>query len=140
MEMEQQGMEINLLEVDMSDEKRLNRILESVAWGALLIWWGLSFLQHFLPNGMDAAGTGVILLTVNVVRRMRGIPVNGFSVMLGILTLVWGGLDMLKSIFNVANDMPILAILFIVAGIVVAIGSYLRIRTDQKKEAPAAQA
>jgi hypothetical protein len=121
----------------MGDDRQLSRILEAAAWGALLIWWGLSFLQHFLPNGLDAAGTGVILLAVNLVRGLKGIPVNGFSIGLGILTLVWGGLDMARSIFHVPNEMPVLAILLILAGVLLFVGFFLRIRADHRKEAPA---
>jgi hypothetical protein len=112
----------------MDDQKTVNGTLEAIAWGALLVWWGLSFIQHFLPNGMDAAGTGVILLAVNAVRRLKGIPVNGFSITLGILTLVWGGLDMSRSVFHLPYKPPIFAILLIVLGVVLFAASLRRIQ------------
>jgi hypothetical protein len=112
----------------MEDKKNLGGILEAVAWGALFVWWGLSFLQHFMPNGLDAAGTGVILLALNAVRRLKGIPVNGFSITLGILTLVWGGLDMSRSVFHLPYRLPVFAILLMVLGVVLLAAALLRIR------------
>lgn len=112
----------------MEDQKNFGGILEAVAWGALFVWWGLSFLQHFMPNGLDAAGTGVILLAMNAVRRLKGIPVNGFSITLGILTLVWGGLDMSRSVFHLPYRLPVFAILLMVLGVVLLAAALLRIR------------
>jgi hypothetical protein len=116
------------MEVFMEDQKNFGGILEAVAWGTLFVWWGLSFLQHFMPNGLDAAGTGVILLALNAVRRLKGIPVNGFSITLGILTLVWGGLDMSRSVFHLPYRLPVFAILLMVLGVVLLAAALLRIR------------
>ena len=112
----------------MEEQKNPGGILEAVAWGALLIWWGLSFLQHFMPNGLDAAGTGVILLGLNAARRVKGIPMNGFSITLGMLTLVWGGLDMSRSVFHLPYKLPVFAILLIVLGVILLAAALLRIR------------
>ncbi len=63
----------------MEEAKRMNGILEASAWGLLFVWWGLSLLPHFLPNGLDAAGTGLILLGLNATRSVKKIPISGFS-------------------------------------------------------------
>jgi hypothetical protein len=110
--------------------RETGKILEAVAWGALFIWWGLSFVQHFLPNGLDAAGTGVILLSVNAARKIKGVPVNGFSLTFGILTLLWGVLDMGNSVLHLAYRPPILAILLIALGVIVVVGAARRILRD----------
>ncbi len=102
----------------MDENTRLNKILEAMAWGALFIWWGLSLWPHLLPNGLDAAGTGLILLGVNIVRRLNGIPINGFSSILGILTLVWGALDLSRSVLHLAYRPPVFAILCILLGLI----------------------
>ena len=103
----------------MEKSGSLDRLLEGLAWGLLLAWWGLSFVPHLLPNGLDAAGTGIILLGVNAVRRAKGIPVRGLSIGFGILTLIWGALDMSRSVLHLDYRPPVLPILLAVAGIIV---------------------
>ncbi len=110
----------------MDDARKLNKVLEAVAWGALFIWWGLSLVPHFLPNGLDAAGTGLILLGVNLFRMTKGIPVNGFSTTLGILTLVWGGLDLSRSVFHLPYKLPVFAILSILLGVILLLSPLRR--------------
>lgn len=99
-----------------------DRLLEGIAWGLLLIWWGLSFVPRLLPNGLDAAGTGVILLAVNAVRRLRGIRVRGISLGFGILCLVWGALDLSRSVLRLDYHPPMLGILLGAAGIIIVAG------------------
>jgi hypothetical protein len=107
----------------MEADKRFKQVLESVAWGALFIWWGMSFIPHFLPNGLDAAGTGVILLGANLALLLKGMPVNGFAVTLGILTLAWGGLDLSRSVFNLPYRLPVFAILSMLLGVILLVSS-----------------
>jgi hypothetical protein len=99
-----------------------DRLLEGIAWGMLLVWWGLSFVPHFLPNGLDAAGTGVIVLGMCVVRRLMGLRVQWFAFGFGILTLVWGMLDMGRSVLHLDYRPPVLAILLALAGVLILIG------------------
>jgi hypothetical protein len=33
-------------------------------------------MPHLLPNGLDAAGTGLILLGLNAARSLRRVPIN----------------------------------------------------------------
>jgi hypothetical protein len=116
------------MEAFMEDKRDFGDNIEAVAWGALFIWWGLSFIQPLMPNGLDAAGTGVILLALNAMRHFKGIPMNGFSVTLGILTLVWGGLDISRSVFHLPYKLPVFAILLIVLGVVLLVAAVRRIR------------
>jgi hypothetical protein len=113
----------------MNATKKLDPMLERIAWSALFIWWGLSFIPGFLPNGLDAAGTGVILLGVNAIRLAKGSRVNGFSATVGILCLVWGGLDMMRSVFQLPYKPPVFAILLIVLGAIVLVSLFLKSRT-----------
>jgi hypothetical protein len=122
----------------MIETNKLNKVLETVAWGALLIWWGISFVPHFLPNGGDAAGTGVILLAVNAVRKLKGIRVNGYSLTFGILTIVWGVLDMGRSVLHLSYRPPILAILLIVLGLCIVVAVTLNLRRTGGVEQPQA--
>ena len=112
----------------MENKESMDRLLEGLAWGMLLVWWGVSFVPGFLPNGLDAAGTGIILLGVNTMRRILGVPVRGFSIGLGILTIVWGALDMSRSVLHLDYRPPVLAVLLAVAGLIVLTAALLRRR------------
>ena len=56
----------------MNTTKTLNRNFEAIAWGALFIWWGITAMVPSLPNGTTALGIGLILIAVNVARRLSG--------------------------------------------------------------------
>jgi hypothetical protein len=107
----------------MEHTESQDRLLEGLAWGMLLVWWGLSFVPHFLPNGLDAVGTGIILLGVNAARKLKHMPARGFSVGFGILTLVWGALDMSRSVLHLDYRPPVLAILLALAGIIILVAA-----------------
>jgi hypothetical protein len=107
----------------MEDMKSTDRLLDGLAWGMLLVWWGLSFVPHFLPNGLDAAGTGIIVLAMCGVRKRKNLPVRGFALGFGILTLVWGMLDMGRSVLHMAYTPPVLAILLALAGILILVSA-----------------
>jgi hypothetical protein len=100
----------------MENVRTLNRNLEVMAWGALFIWWGITELFPFLPHGAGAIGVGLILLGLNAARSLNGVPANGFTVTLGILALVWGGLELAGSLLALPFDIPVFAILLIVLG------------------------
>ena len=119
----------------MGTPKKPESMLEPIAWSALFIWWGISFIPGFLPNGLDAAGTGVILLGVNAARfRLMG-SVNGFSLTAGILCLVWGGLDMMRSVFRLPYRPPVFAILLVVLGVIVLVSAVMKRRPAQESTA-----
>ena len=52
----------------MSNTQTLNRRYDAIGWGALFIWWGITELFQFLPDGSGAIGIGLILLGVNAAR------------------------------------------------------------------------
>ncbi len=106
----------------MENTHGFDRFLEGLAWGLLLAWWGLSFVPRLLPNGLDAAGTGLILVGINAVRRLRGIRVRGYSVGFGILCLIWGALDLGRSVLKLDYHPPMLAILLGAAGLIIVGG------------------
>ncbi len=100
----------------MENTRTSNRNLETIAWGALFIWWGMTELFSFLPHGAGAIGIGLIFLGLNVARSLNGIPTSGFSTTLGILALVLGGLELAGSLLALPFDIPVFAILLIVLG------------------------
>ncbi len=105
----------------MNNTKKLNHDFETIAWGLLFIWWGVTELFEFLPQGAGALGIGLILLGLNVARSLKGIPVKRFSITLGILALVMGGLQLARSIIHLPFDIPIFAVLLIVFGLILLI-------------------
>lgn len=111
----------------MNHTQSLNRNFEAIAWGALFIWWGVTELAGFLPNGTGAIGVGLILLGLNAARSFNGVPTSSFSTTLGILALVWGGLELAGSVFSLPFEMPIFPVLLIVLGVILLGREILRI-------------
>jgi hypothetical protein len=103
----------------MDTTKTLNRNFEAIAWGALFIWWGITALVPSLPSGTTAIGIGLILIAVNVARRLSGVPMSGFSLAIGVLALVWGGLELAGVLLSLPFELPVFAILLIVLGVIV---------------------
>jgi hypothetical protein len=112
----------------MDNVRTLNRNLETVAWGAFFIWWGITELFNFLPHGAGAIGIGLIFLGLNGARSLNGIPTSGFSTTLGVLALVLGGLELASSTMRLPFELPIFAILLIVLGVILLARELLRIR------------
>jgi hypothetical protein len=103
----------------MNTTQKENRSFEVIAWGALFIWWGITVLVPSLPKGTGAIGIGLILVGANVARRLSGVPISRFSTTLGILALVWGGLELIGVLVSLPFELPIFAILLIVLGVIV---------------------
>src|SRR5512135_1614228 len=100
----------------MENVRTFNNKLETVAWAAFFIWWGVTELFQSLPPGIGALGIGVILLGLNVARRRSGVPASGFTITLGILAIVLGGLELTGAILHLPFELPVFAILLIVLG------------------------
>jgi hypothetical protein len=103
----------------MNNTQTLNRNFEAIAWGALFIWWGITELFTSLPDGTGAIGIGLILIAINVARLLNGIPASGFSTTVGILALVWGGLELAGALLSLPFELPVFAILLIVLGAII---------------------
>jgi len=114
----------------MDNARTLNRTFEPVAWGAFFIWWGVTELFPSLPHGIGALGIGLILLGLNAARSRNGIPTSGFTIALGILALVLGGLELAASVLSLPFEIPVFAILLIVLGMIILIRAPLRVEND----------
>ena len=70
----------------------LGQRLERIGWALFLIMiGGLALLPSGLvPEGTWLAGTGLIMIGLNVVRHLKGIQVNGFTNVLGLIALALG--------------------------------------------------
>lgn len=112
----------------MNTPQTFNRNFETLAWGGIFLWWGITELVESLPDGVGALGIGLILLGLNAVRARNGIPTSWFSTTLGILALVWGGLELAASVFALPFELPVFAILLITLGVLLLGSEILRIK------------
>ncbi len=105
----------------------------AIAWGLLLILWGITLLFDFIPLSVGLLGTGLILLGANVARALNGLPAKDDNTILGIMALLWGGLELarpiLKQLFRFVDwDWAVFAILLVVMGLILLVRGLLRIR------------
>ncbi|HEY4687822.1 MAG TPA: hypothetical protein VIK33_00810 [Anaerolineae bacterium] len=107
----------------MDDMKVLNHRYELVAWGALSMWIGAITLISGEHSGTGWLGIAIILLGLNVVRYLRKIPMNWFSITLGVMALALGASRLLDS------PLPFFATSLIVIGVVLLIRSATPLRT-----------
>jgi hypothetical protein len=93
-------------------ESRLDRRLNDIGWGLLLMLTGAIWLlpPPAVPSGTWLVGVAVILLGVNVARYAKHIAVSGFSVILGVAALVAAVSQMWRT------DPPLVAIFLLVIG------------------------
>ena len=111
----------------MDDMKTINRRYETIAWGLLSMIWGITILFDFLPFGVGLVGTGLLFLGVTAVRSLNDLPTKGDNTIIGILALVWGGLELARPILHL-SDWAIFAILLIVLGMILLVRGLLRAR------------
>ncbi len=115
----------------MEQTKLINRTYEAFGWGALLILWGATILFDFIPFGIGVAGTGLILLGVNAVRSLNHLSTKSDNTVLGVLMLVWGGLELARPILHILFasadlDWVIFAILLMGLGLNLLIRGFSR--------------
>ncbi len=103
----------------MENTRLLNRNLETYAWAAFFVWWGITELFKFLPEGTGAVGFGLILIGLNVARSLNSLPTSAFTITLGVLALVLGGLELAGFFLSLPFELPVFAILLIVLGVIV---------------------
>ncbi len=101
----------------MNQQQSQKRDYASMAWGAFFIWWGITELFPTLPAGLGPLGVGLILLGLNAFRRSSGEPASSFSLTLGILAVIWGGLELAGVFLSLPFEIPVFAILLIALGL-----------------------
>lgn len=111
----------------MNNSQPLARNLGAIAWGLIFIWWGITEMIKF-PTGAGAIGFGLILIGLNAIRLLINMPVSGLSLTIGILALVWGGLELAGSVLTLPFQLPVFAILLIALGVVLLSQELLRTR------------
>lgn len=120
----------------MNSSSALNRNLQTLVWGLLFILWGSTTLFDFLPAWIGFVGTGLIFLGLNAARALVGIPTREGTTILGILALVWGGLELVQLTFDLPVQLDgwaIAAIVLIVLGGILLTRALCRIRRSEIK-------
>lgn len=82
----------------------------SISWGLFLIMIGGLALLPGVPGGTWLIGTGLIMLGLNAARRMNGIHMSTFTIVLGIAAVVFGIAEV------VGTGLPVFPILLILIG------------------------
>ena len=99
------------------DATRLDRRLADIGWGLLFMLTGLIWMvpAEQVPQGTWLFGVAAILIGINVVRYLKQLGINAFSLVLGLFAL-FAAVGQLWRV-----DLPLLAIcLFVIGGSLVA--------------------
>jgi hypothetical protein len=104
----------------MESKKELNHLLATLADALILIWWGVVIVVEPLTFGFGLIGTGLVMLAVNGIRLLNGIPTKSSTTVLGLIALLWGIFDHALAL----DFWSSFAVLLIVIG-VIQIGSLL---------------
>lgn len=98
----------------MAHHKKASR-LDAVGWALFFIWVGIAWIAN-VGLGIGLLGIGLITLGMQFLRKITGVSVE-------IFWLVVGALFVLGGIWNLlAIEAPLVPFLFIVAGIALLIG------------------
>ena len=91
----------------------LGQQLERIGWALFLIMiCSIALLpEGLVPEGTWLVGTGLIMIGLNVIRHFKGIPVNGFTSVLGLIALAVG----VSSVTGV--ELPVFPILLAAIGL-----------------------
>lgn len=84
-------------EAAVDEEKAaLNKSLERMGWGLFLIMLGGFALvpSDVIPRGVWSIGVGLIFLGLNLARYLNNIRMSGFTVFLGVVSLISGTLEL----------------------------------------------
>ncbi len=97
----------------MDEKTAFKRTLAAVAWGTLLIWWGVVIVFAPLTIAIGAIGSGLILIGVNVILSFKGIPNKAGNIELGMIAIVWGVLDQARHMLGLPFGLSFALLLFV---------------------------
>ena len=81
-----------------------------------------------LPDGTGTLGTALLLLGLNVARYRRHIPLSDFSLILGMLALIDGGVHLLRSLFAFHIHLEFFPVLMVIIGTIMMVHAVDRLR------------
>jgi hypothetical protein len=75
----------------MTEQTQTNKFLDAIAWGVFIMLLGASWIAssyYKIDTGIYLAlGTGLILIALNLTRRVMEIRISKFSLFIGLLAL-----------------------------------------------------
>ena len=110
----------------MVDGKALNRKYETAAWGAFFILLGVTSLFRGLPEGVGAVGLGLIFLGLNLARYVNKLPTSALTITLGVLAVVLGSADILRTVLNLQVEVPLFPLALIAIGLIWLVRGFTR--------------
>jgi hypothetical protein len=109
---------------------KLDNRLQTAAWGIMIILFGGLGLVPGDQTRFFVLGIGVILLGLNFLRYVNQIPMNGFSTLVGAVSLLLGGIATIRPMLGWKShlELPFFPILLIIFGL------YLLLPSSQPKK------
>ncbi len=101
------------------------KMLEVVGWGLFFMWMGISFLLKF-HIAVGLLGVAVITLGTQIARKFKGLKLEGFWIIVGLLFLLGGIWELL------IPKIDLVPILLIIVGAVL-LGSIFLGKHKEKK-------
>lgn len=104
---------------------KLDNRLSLIAWGIILMLFGILDLIPGNQIYIFLLGAGVVLFVVNLIRYIKKISMNRLSITLGIITIATGGLGLAISILRgpLQMELPLFPVLSITTGLYLLIPS-----------------
>ena len=104
--------------------------LDSIGWGLLFLLFAALALPHGTAEFVSVTAVGLAMVGLNVYRRVRGLEVAWFSLVLGLAVSI-AGIAALRSV-----EMDVFALFFVVAGVVTIGSALVRPVTRATQEQP----
>lgn len=98
---------------------KLDNRLQTVAWGIIILLFGGLSLVPGNQARFFVLGMGIILLGLNFLRHINHIPINGFSTIVGAVSLLLGGIASIRPILGWKShlELPFFSILLVIFGL-----------------------
>jgi hypothetical protein len=105
-----------------------DRNFNAVGWGLFFIWIGICYLAG-ISFAVGILGVGIILLGVQLARKLSNVKSETFWVVVGILFVIGGIWDLLKIQFD------LVPILILIAGVLLLISAFTgKKSTEENKQ------
>jgi hypothetical protein len=104
-----------------------DRNFAAIGWGLFFIWIGICYLAGF-SFSVGILGVGIIILGVQLSRKLSNVKSEGFWVVVSILFIIGGIWDLIKIQFD------IVPILIIIAGILLLISAFTGKKSTEQSQ------
>ena len=103
----------------MTEQTQTKKFLDAIAWGVFIVSLGASWIAssyYKIDTGIYLAlGTGLILIALNLARRVMGISISKFSLFIGLLALALSASGIVGYALPFIPTVIVLVGLFIIA-------------------------